>query len=208
MAERIGTAGRTFRSAGAPRERMDPRVAQTRSQVFQATLEVIAEHGIQQATVERIAERSGVARSTIYRRWPSLATLYCEAFAQVARRSSPPARGETSAELMAYLRDYADRLNDRDYSSVMIALLDAAWRDPELAKVRKELFSERTSRVAAIFAVGVRAGTIRPDVDIAEAMDAAEAPFLYRRIVDDKLITERDVDRLHADLMTRFGRDG
>lgn len=195
----------TAAADGEPAQRVDPRVAHTRSLVYRATLELIAQDGVSQATVERIADHSGVARSTIYRRWPSLAQLYCEAFAQIARRSIPPARGDTAAELMAYLEDYAERLNDHWYCSVLLALLDAAWRDPRLAEVRKAVFDERSSRAAAILAVGVRVGTIRADADIAEAMDAIIAPLLYRRLVEQQPIGRRDVQRVHGDVLTRFG---
>src|SRR5690242_20019705 len=56
-----------FRRHGRP----DPRVAQTKQLVLEAAFAVIAESGFAGATVERIAERSGVARSSIYRHWPS-----------------------------------------------------------------------------------------------------------------------------------------
>lgn len=185
--------------------KVDPRIEQTRRAVFAATLELIAERGLQQVTVERIAERSGVARSTIYRRWPSLARLYYEAFNGIVHRSTTPARGDTANELLEYLEDYADRLNDAAYCSVLVALLDGAWRNPELAQVHKELFNERSSRAAAILAVGMRAGKIRTDIDISEAIEALVSPFLYRRLIEQQEIKREEVRRLHADVLRRFG---
>lgn len=185
--------------------KVDPRIEQTRRAVFAATLELIAEGGLQQVTVERIAERSGVARSTIYRRWPSLARLYYEAFNGIVYRSTTPARGDTANELLEYLEDYADRLNDAAYCSVLVALLDGAWRNPELAQVHKELFNERSSRAAAILAVGMRAGKIRTNIDISEAIEALVSPFLYRRLIEQQEIKREEVRRLHADVLRRFG---
>lgn len=186
-------------------ERVDPRVAQTRRAVYAAALEVIAESGVQAATVERIADRAGVSRSTVYRRWPSLPQLYYEAFGTLARRASQAVRGDTTAELLRYLQDYADRLNDDTYCSVLVALLDAAWRDPELAQVRGTLFDERSSRAAAIVDAGVVAGSLRPDLDRRLVMDAIVAPFLYRRVVEQQRISRSDVRRLRDDVLTRFG---
>lgn len=186
-------------------ERVDPRVVQTRKAVHAATLALIAESGVQSATVERISERAGVARSTVYRRWPSLGALYCEAFAQLARRTPQPVRGDTSVELLRYLQDYADRLNDDTYCSVLVALLDAAWRDPELAEVRGSLFDERSSRAAAIVDAGVASGHLRGDVDARQVLDAVVAPFLYRRVVHQRRISRADVRRLRDDVLARFG---
>lgn len=186
-------------------EREDPRITQTRRLVHAATLELIAESGVQSATVERIAERSGVARSTIYRRWPTPAQLYYDAFAQLARRAPQPAEGDTGPELLRYLEDYADRLNDPAYCSVLVALLDAAWRDPELADLRRRVFDERSSRAAAILEAGVRSGQVRADVEVRDALDAIVAPFLYRRVVEQETISRADVRRLHAQVLSRFG---
>ena len=186
-------------------ERIDPRVAQTRRAVHAATLAVIAESGVQAATVERIADRAGVSRSTVYRRWPSLAQLYFEAFGTLARRAPQPVQGDTATELLRYLTDYADRLNDDTYCSVLVALLDAAWRNPELALVRGTLFDERSSRAAAIVDAGIAAGRLRTDLDRRQALDAIVAPFLYRRVVEQQRLTRQDVRRLRDDVLARFG---
>lgn len=191
--------------AAAGEEHVDPRVAETRRLVHAATVALIAEGGVRAATVERIAERSGVARSTLYRRWPTVGALYYDAFASLARRSALPVRGRTSTELKRYLQDYADRLNDDVYCSVLVALLDAAWRDPDLARLRREVFDERASRVTALLEAGVRSGRVRADVVLRDAVDAVVAPFLYRRLVEQEPITRRDVTRLHADVLARFG---
>jgi AcrR family transcriptional regulator len=192
--------------AGDPGDRVDPRIAQTRSQVHAATLAIIAESGVRSATVERIADRAGVSRSTVYRRWPDLPQLYYEAFGQLARRSSPPPRGDAENELLHYLQDYADRLNDPTYGSVLVALIEAAWRDPALADLRRSVFDEGSSRAAGIFSAGMRAGRLRADLDLRAALDAVVAPFLYRRLVEQETISRADVRRLHADVLRRFGQ--
>jgi AcrR family transcriptional regulator len=189
----------------ADAERVDPRVVQTRRAVYAATLEVIAESGVQAATVERIADRAGVSRSTVYRRWPSLAQLYYAAFDTLARRSPQEVHGDTSTELLHYLQDYADRLNDDTYCSVLVALLDAAWRDQELAEVRGKLFDQRSSRAAAIVDAGIASGRLRPDLDRRQALDAIVAPFLYRRVVEQQQLSSSDVRRLRDDVLARFG---
>ncbi len=193
---------------GPEPRRVDPRVAATRRAVYVATLTLIAELGVQATTVERIAERSGVSRSTIYRRWPVTARLYQEAFAQLARRTPVVAEGDTSAQLLDYLSDYADRLNDPDYCAVLISLIDAAWRDPVLADLRRTVFDESSSRAAAILDAGVTAGRLRLGPVPTDALDALVAPFLYRRLVEQELISLDDVRRRHADVLTRFGVPG
>lgn len=187
------------------RRREDPRVVQTRELVYKTTVEVIAEVGAAGISVDRIAEASGVARSTIYRHWPDQSKLYLEAFAVLARRDAVPLTGETRTDLENYLVEYASRLNDRTYISVLIALLDRVARDQEFAELYRAIFDERRSRAASIFRNGVRKGEFRKGIDIAEAVVAFLAPFTYLSIVRHEQIKPRHVQRVIDDLFERFG---
>ena len=179
--------------------------AQVRDRLLQAIDERGLRPGDQIPTEAEVSALFGVSRSTVYRRWPGLPQLYYEAFGQLARRTSSPVRGETPVELLHYLQDYADRLNDDTYCSVLVALLDAAWRTPELAEVRGTLFDERSSRAAAIIEAGVASGRLRPDLDRRQVLDAVVAPFLYRRVVEQQRLSRSDVRRLRDDVLARFG---
>ena len=57
-----------------------PRSTSAAPKVMRAALELAFEGGIQHATVERISTVSGVAKSTIYRRWPNAAAIVMDAF--------------------------------------------------------------------------------------------------------------------------------
>ena len=59
--------------------RRDPRIERTHRVVLDAAIEVIAEHGFAGTTIDAIASRSGVARSTIYRNWNGRTELMLEA---------------------------------------------------------------------------------------------------------------------------------
>jgi AcrR family transcriptional regulator len=183
-------------------------VTQTRELVYAATLEVVAEVGAAGVSVERIADRSGVARSTIYRRWPDQALLYLEAFTELARRAAVPLTGDTATDLENYLTEYAARLNDQTYIAVLIALLDRVARDEEFARLYRQIFDERRSRAATIFRAGVRSGAIRRGTDIHEAVIALLSPFTYMAIVRHEQIRPRDVRRTLEEVLAEFGADG
>ena len=177
-------------SARRPR-RVDPRIEQTRQLVLAATLELMAEHGSAAITVERIAERSGVARSTIYRRWPDLPRLYFEAFRQLRNRDVHEPTGDLAVDLANYIRDTAAHLNDPTYFSIVVFLLANAAVSEHYAKLHLELFSAGSSHGAAVFQVGIDRGTVRPDTDVWEAADAVRAPLVYTRLAKHETI---DVD--------------
>jgi AcrR family transcriptional regulator len=171
--------------------REDPRIEQTRQLVLGATLELMAEHGSAAITVERIAERSGVARSTIYRRWPDLPRLYFEAFRQLRSRDAHPPTGELAADLANYIRDTAAHLNDPTYFSIVVFLLANAAVSDYYATLYRELFNVGSSRGAEVFRVGIERGTVRPGTDVWEAADSVRAPLVYTRLAKQEPI---DVD--------------
>jgi AcrR family transcriptional regulator len=168
----------TRRLGGRP----DPRVEQTRQLVLTATLQLMAEHGSGTLTVERIAERSGVARSTIYRRWPDPARLYFEAFRRLrSQRLSDPS-GDTPADIATQIRDTAARLNDPTYFSITVFLLAHAGRSEAYAQAHLELFQSDAARGALVFRMGIESGMIRGDVDVWDAANTMRAPLVYTRL--------------------------
>ena len=69
---------------------MDPRVIRSRTAVIAATLDLLAERGITATTIEAVAERSGVARTTIYRQWDGQPALVLDAIGTTL--TIPPTR--------------------------------------------------------------------------------------------------------------------
>jgi AcrR family transcriptional regulator len=171
--------------------REDPRIEQTRQLVLAATLELMAEHGSAAITVERIAERSGVARSTIYRRWPDLPQLYFEAFRQLRSRATHEPTGDLELDLANYIRDTAAHLNDPTYFSIVIFLMANAATSEHYARLHLELFDLASSRGAAVFRTGIEHGMVLPDADVWEAADTVRAPLVYTRLAKHERI---DID--------------
>jgi AcrR family transcriptional regulator len=181
----------------------DPRVARNRAAVRAAALAVLAGEGMRALTVERLAEASGVSRSTIYRHWPDLPALVLEAFDEAvhAGRVETATTGDFAADLLTYLRDYARRLNDPGYAGVIIAIIEWSWRDPAFAAAHARSFDDTRSRAAGILRRGRAASQVRGDVDVRAGVEDMVAPFLYRRLVLRHTITRRDVERLHRRLV-------
>lgn len=190
--------------AGKGRRGEDPRVVQTREFVYAATLEALPELGIRGLTIERIAEKSGVARSTIYRRWPNLSQLYLEAFAQYARQQPLEPSGNTARDLESYLTVAAERLNDPTYRAILVAILDRAARDDDFAELHQRIFDEKHSRAAAVLRAGIRSGAIKKGTDMADALAALRGPLLYISLVRHERIQPSDVQRVLADFLSRF----
>src|SRR5258707_9244029 len=66
-----------------------PRDQHADAKILKATIRLLEQHGFRAVTLEGIAEEAGVARTTVYRRWPNKAAGLIEAF--LLHYSSPNA---------------------------------------------------------------------------------------------------------------------
>jgi AcrR family transcriptional regulator len=114
---------------------MDPRVDRTRAAVLRAGAEVIAEGGVRGFSVEAVVARSGVARTTIYRHWPSRRDLLGDIFASFGAHTPTPDEGSLRADLGALLHSLAGQLDRADWPRALTSVVSEAEHDPELAEL-------------------------------------------------------------------------
>lgn len=191
---RANAVARTPGVEGPPPRRVDPRVVQTERAVVAATLTLIERLGPSEVTVERIAEASGVARSTIYRRWPEVEDLFLEAFHELTRTAVAPApTGDLRADLEAFARDYAGELNDPTFFAVVLFLMDEALRSRRYLAAHRGVTRARARRVARIVAAAQAAGTVPSTLDAGAVADGVMAPLFQVRVGLHRLLTDDDV---------------
>lgn len=182
----------------------DARYERSRAAVHEAVRAVIVADGIAGLSADRLAAESGVSRSTVYRNWPDMAALACEVFEELVDRDAIDLGGDPRAALHDYLADYARRLNDPTYTAVLVALIEGSARDEAFAKVHRRAFSQTRSRAGTIVRRAQADGVIDEALDVQECVEDLVAPFLYRRLVTQSRITSRQVDDLHARLLSRW----
>lgn len=182
----------------------DARYERSRAAVHDAVCTVLVADGLGGLTVDRLAEESGVSRSTIYRNWPDMAALACEVFDELMHREPVDLSGDVAASLREYLADYARRLNDPVYTAVLVALIEASARDEALADVHQRVFGQSRTRASEVVRRAKRAGVVSGDRDEAQCIEDMVAPFLYRRLVTRQRITPAQVERLRDVLLERW----
>lgn len=182
----------------------DARYERSRAAVHEAVCSLLVSDGLSGLTVDRIAEESGVSRSTVYRNWPDMAALACEVFDELMHREPVDVSGDPATALHDYLTDYARRLNDPVYTAVLVALIEGSARDDAFAEVHTRVFSQTSSRAEGIVRRGQESGLIGADRDVEACVEDMVAPFLYRRLVRQQRITSTQVHRLRDDLLARW----
>jgi len=174
-ADPVDPIGGSIRKPGRPRS------VQCDHAILEATLELLAQHGYDGLSMESVAARAGVGKTTIYRRWPSKAPLVVDAVAQAADRFIRPETGDLRQDLIGLLQGLIDRMTTGEAARVLSGVVAGMAHNRELAlSVREVFLARRRSRCTEILKRGVAGGEIRPDVDLDVVADLLASPVFYR----------------------------
>jgi len=192
------TGGSAGGSAGGPRRS---------AQIFEATLALLAELGYDGLTVEGIAARSGVNKTTLYRWWPSKDALLGRALVEARMLDTPiPDTGSLRGDLEVLADHLLTLLTTPPASDVAIAVLGAATRSDRLSAHAQAFFADRMARERVIFERAVGRGELTPDVDPMLLMDLL-AGAVWMRVVFRQLPVEPGfVPRAVRTVLTGVGR--
>jgi AcrR family transcriptional regulator len=177
----------------------DPRIERSRRLVLEAALAELATLGYGGFTIESVAARSGVAKSTIYRHWPSKLPLIADAFESLnvqpqaaGTNELPHAARERIAQLLQHL---AAVMRDSQFSACIPALIDAAERDRAVRKFHHRYSARRMESLVRAVAEGIATGELSADLDPALAALALVGPIFYCRLMKgDAFPPERVAD--------------
>jgi AcrR family transcriptional regulator len=121
-----------------------PRRGRPRSQdadraILRAASEILAERGLSGMSIEEVAARAGVAKTTVYRRWPSRGALALDAFVAEFQGQQPlPDTGTLRGDLLAALRSWIKSVTQTRAGPVLAGLIAESQLDPELAAAWRE----------------------------------------------------------------------
>lgn len=191
-----------------PIKRPGGRSARVRDAVRQATLAELAEKGYGGLTVENVAERSGVHKTTVYRRWGSVEGLISDALELAREEPWPiPDTGTVEGDLRGVARLVQSGFADPEEGPVSSAFVAAAMQSPDAAAALHGFFQARHEQSAQVVRRAVDRGELPGTVDAHELIRAAVAPIYYRLFVTHEPVTEADADRA-ADAALAAARAG
>jgi len=180
-----------------------PREARTDRAIVSATLELIAELGIDGFRMEDVAGRAGVGKAAIYRRYASKDELVVATVEALVSEIELPDTGSTRADLLALMRDAVAVYRDPIHAGVMPGLVGAMRQRPELAQaVRDDFLAARRDALRAVLERGVARGDLCADLDFELALDVLGGPLFYRLLITGGPLDEHLAEGV-ADLILR-----
>jgi AcrR family transcriptional regulator len=175
------------------------RTARTAAAVFAAAIEELSERGYDDISIETIAARADVHKTTIYRRWHSKAELITHALASVARSQIPvPDTGRAETDFRDLARSVQDVLSNPRGASITRALLAGSAASPEIRHLMQQYWASRLAAISVIIDRAIARGEVPAGTDPQAAMRAVAAPLYYQLLVTFEPITRLDADQAAA----------
>jgi AcrR family transcriptional regulator len=163
-------------------------------QILDTTLGLLAEKGYGGLTIEGVAERAGVNKTTIYRWWPSKAALLADALVRArALHFAEPDTGSLQGDLEQLAGSIAQLLTDPPTADIAVAALAASANLPELAAGVRRFFADRFAREQPIFERAVARGELSAHADPMTIVDLLAGAIWLRAVfrgqpVDDSFL--------------------
>lgn len=161
----------------------DPRVERSRRVILEAVLDELGAVGYGALTIEGVAARAGVGKSTIYRHWSGKLDLVEDAFRTLKAPVLAPEAGTLRERVTGLLEQVACLVEESTYSACMPALIEAAEHDEQVRDLHRRFSAERRAILIDLLREGIENGELPSDTDPELLGDALVGPILLRRLM-------------------------
>jgi AcrR family transcriptional regulator len=166
------------------RGRGRPRSEEAHRAILAAVVELLPEQGLAGLTIEAVAVRAGVGKTTIYRRWKTKNELIVAAIEELRPPEEPPDTGSLVGDLSAVVAAQRQRLATSSLPRVLPRVLGEAMENPELhAEIVSRAIEPIRRMLATAIERAIERGELRDDLDVEAMIDILHAIPVYKLLV-------------------------
>lgn len=149
-------------------------------------------------TADRVARRSGVAKTTIFRHFSSVHDLVVAALDDMVNPVATPDTGSLRGDLIELFGSRLPLSGDPRFRRMVLGLLSASAtsNDPELARVNETMQRLRAEPIRDVLSLAIARGEARADIDLTDAIDLIEGPLFTRAMLRGERLTPTDLETL------------
>jgi AcrR family transcriptional regulator len=172
-----------------------------------AVVEELAVVGYGRLSIEGVARRAGVAKTAVYRRWPSKLEMVLEVISGVAEQKVPlPDTGSLQGDLWILLQILAKALRHPLASQVIPDLMAEAARNDQIAATLQLALRTNQQEIGSlVIGRAVRRGELPADTDPHLAVDLIVGPVYWHVVVARNPVPAGYLQRLAAGVMAALG---
>ena len=194
----MGATPRAPSGRGRPRDRaLDDRI-------LEQVIALLGSHGYAGLTLDALAARSGVAKTTILRRWPSKAAVAAAGVERLALQSvDVPDSGVLKVDLLALLHGAVEAFV-RGRGQFVAQLIREAGHHPEITDLLYTVIHTRRQAYRRVLALAIARGELAPSVDQDLLIDLLIGPIWTRMLITRDPITREYVDSIVEAVLVAF----
>lgn len=178
-------------------EAVDPRVARSRRAILDAASALLLDGGTSSVTIEAVVERSGVARTTIYRHWPTRDDLLAATFEDLLPDLPQPPDDLPFPDAVRFLaRAMLAMGTDEHWLRLLPSLIESARLDRQLEVLKDERYGRQLTTITDLLQRGIDEGDLRPDLDVTIASLSFFGPMVAAVMLGDVTLDEGLADTL------------
>jgi AcrR family transcriptional regulator len=184
------------------------RTARVRDAVFQATVVELGQSGYATLSLDAVAARAGVHKTTIYRRWRSRDRLVAAALHELAgQQLAIRDTGDIDRDLRGLARSVAQILSHPTGAAAVQAIVAAGGPSAPNA-LAPRFWASRLQAVSPLIERAIQAGQLPPAAtDPSQVIAAIAAPLYFRLLVSAEPLTQTAADTAAAAALV-VARDG
>jgi AcrR family transcriptional regulator len=162
------------RSPGRPRDERADRL------ILEAALDLFLEVGYDSMSIERVAERAGVGKTTIYRRWPSKEELVVATIDTLYEGMELPDTGDVRVDLKSVVRHMHRLIRTTKAGRALPRMAGEVARGTALGHAyMKCVMAPRVGAVADALQRALERGELRPDLNVQLAVASLVGPMMF-----------------------------
>lgn len=182
-----------------------PRSDRAHAAILAATAELLGQAGYAGLTIEAVAERAGVARQTIYRRWSSKLALVIALLAELSESAPLPDTGSIRTDIAQLYRRYAAYIPSAGGPIIPGLIAESLYND-ELAAIVRDYIMTRRRQAIRIFERAIERGEIDPHANAEMLVDLISGFSWYRKLIAGIEIRDQDAEAMAALLLDGIAR--
>lgn len=189
-------------------QRPGGRAARVRSDVLAAAADLLETVGYDELTYDEVAQRAGVHRTTVYRRWPTKPELVADAVDVHSEEHVPiPDTGSLQDDLRVLAASVAANISSPGGARRSRSIIAAAATSEQLSESVYALMTRRVALAEPILERAAARGEIAHDIDRRVFVEAVVAPIWFRLLLTGESIDDAFLDAV-VDLVVTAARSG
>jgi len=169
------------------KRRNNPRSSRAHAKVLEAALELFANRGIDQTSMDAIADASGVSKATIYKHWRDKDAMCLEAIRELTGGDEPMPSfdtGDLRADLVAVLSHHPTKGHSRLRACIMPHLMAYASRNPTIGhEARRIIFDPPRAALRRILERAISTGQLTSSIDLDLSITLLVGPTMYGHLM-------------------------